>query len=40
MVAARNGHRYVGIDLYARNHDLALSTRLHQAALLDDGGAA
>lgn len=35
MVALRQGHRFVGIDLSAKYLDLALSTRLAQGALLD-----
>lgn len=36
MVALKHGRRFVGIDLSAKYLDLALSTRLGQAALLDD----
>lgn len=36
MVALRHGRRFVGADLSAKYLDLALSTRLGQAALLDD----
>jgi DNA modification methylase len=40
QAAARNGNRYVGIELSRATLDLSLRTRLAQAALLDDGGAA
>lgn len=38
MVAARNGRKYVGIDLNADYLDLSLRTRLAQSALADDDG--
>ena len=34
LAASRHGMKYVGIDLYASNHDLALTTRLAQGSLL------
>lgn len=40
LAATRHGRRYVGIDLNPAYHDLALSTRLQQAALIPDGDAA
>lgn len=35
MAAARTGRRYLGIDLNAEYHDLALQTRLAQPALIE-----
>ena len=40
LAATRHGRRYIGIDLNADYHDLALRTRLHQGAFIPDGGAA
>jgi site-specific DNA-methyltransferase (cytosine-N4-specific) len=36
MVAGRLGHPFIGIDLSAKSLDLALRTRLAQAALVED----
>lgn len=39
MVAARHGHRYVGIDASEDYLDLSLRTRLAQGALIEEAGA-
>lgn len=39
LAASRHGMKYVGIDLYPSNHDLALATRLAQGSLLAGGAA-
>lgn len=40
MAALKHGRKYIGVDLYAKNLDLSLRTRLHTGVLDFDGGAA